>query len=275
MNWNVGYSVIYGLLGGLFEFLPVSPDAHQALLLRLAGLGQPGYGMSLAVHIGALAAVIFSCFGKINKLALERRIAALPPRKRKRQPETVSLSELRLLKTAAIPVVLSCLLAAFFHSYLNRFWLMVIFVVLNGVFIALPHYLTRANKDARSISPLDALLIGLCSILGILPGLSRMGILISAGSIRGMDRNFCLDFTYLLAIPWLIALCVIDIAMLILQGPAGAAFVHTLFALLASFGAGVAGIRMMRFLVVKNDSEGFAYYNWGLAMLAFVIYLIG
>lgn len=276
MEWNGLFGLIYGLLGGLFEFLPVSPQVHQQVLIKVAGLDAPGYGLSLAVHLGALAAVIVSYFAKLSKFSRERKIAAQPMRRRKRQPDVPCLMEWRLLRIAAVPVIISCLLAMWLGQYLGRMWLLAIFAMLNGALILLPQYLSRANKDARSLSPLDAILTGMGSLLGVLPGVSKVGMVTSVASMRGADRQFGLDFAYLLMIPALAALSLGDIGMMIFADSAsGVPFFTGALACVASFGAGFAGIRMMRFLVLKDSLEGFASYNWGLAMLTFIIYLIG
>ena len=278
MDWNGISALIYGALGGLFEFLPVSPEIHQKLMLKLMGFTPPDYSITFAVHIGALLAIVFAYYGKLGKLYREQKIAALPPKRRKRQPDTVSLMEIRLLKTAGIPAVASCVLAAFLQAYLNRLWLLVILIILNGIVIALPQYMTRANKETRSLSPLDAFFVGLSGIIGMLPGFSRFGVLYSVGAMRGMGRQYGLDFTYMLAIVWLAALCVVDIGIMIFSAGVaftGATFFQGVLACAAAFGAGFGGIQLMRFLVVKNDLGDFAYYNWGLAMFTFIFYLIG
>ena len=276
MEWNGLFGLIYGLLGGLFEFLPVSPQVHQQVLIKVAGLDAPGYGLSFAVHLGALAAVVLSYFAKLSKFSRERKIAAQPMRRRKRQPDVTCLMEWRLLRIAAVPVIISCLLATWLGRYMSRLWLLAIFAALNGALILLPQYLSRANKDARSLSPLDAVLTGLGNFLSILPGVSKVGMVTSVASMRGADRKFGLDFAYLLLIPALAALSLGDIGMMIFSGSAsGVPFFTGVLACIASFGAGFASIRMMRFLVLKDSLEGFACYNWGLAMLTFIIYLIG
>lgn len=276
MEWNGLFGLIYGLLGGLFEFLPVSPQVHQQVLIKVAGLDAPGYGLSLAVHLGALAAVVLSYFAKLSKFSRERKIAAQPMRRRKRQPDVTCLMEWRLLRIAAVPVIISCLLATWLGRYMSRLWLLAIFAALNGALILLPQYLSRANKDARSLSPLDAVLTGLGNFLSILPGVSKVGMVTSVASMRGADRKFGLDFAYLLLIPALAALSLGDIGMMIFSDSAsGVPFFTGVLACIASFGAGFASIRMMRFLVLKDSLEGFACYNWGLAMLTFIIYLIG
>ena len=276
MEWNGLFGLIYGLLSGFFEFLPAPPQVHQQVLMKIAGLNDPGYGLSLAVHLGALAAVVLSYYPKLSKFSRERKIAAQPVRRRKRQPDVTSLMEWRLWRIASIPVIISCLLASWLGRYISRMWLLAIFTALNGVLILLPQYLSRANKDSRSLSPLDAVLTGLGSVLGILPGVSKVGMVTSVASARGADRQFGLNFAYLLMIPALAALSIGDIGMMIFAGSAASVpFFTGMIACIASFGAAFAGIQLMRFLVLRDTLEGFACYNWGLAMFTFIIYLIG
>jgi undecaprenyl-diphosphatase len=276
MEWNGLFGLIYGLLSGFFEFLPVSPQIHQLVFGKIAGLDEPGYGLSLAVHLGALAAVILSYYPKLSKFSRERKIAAQPMRRRKRQPDVVSLMEWRLLRIASVPVILACLLASWLGRYMEKLWLLAIFAALNGVLILLPQYLSRANKDARSLSPLDATLAGLGGFLSILPGISKVGMVTSVASMRGADRQFGLNFAYLLMIPALTALSVGDIGMMIFAESASSVpFFTGVLACIASFAAAFGGIQLMRFLVQKDTLEGFACYNWGIAMFAFIIYLIG
>lgn len=277
MQWNWLLGLVYGAFSGLFEFLPASPQVHQILVRKLTGVGAPGYGMSLAVHLGVLGAVILAYYARITKLYREQKLSKQPRRSRKRQPDVVSLMQIRLLKTAAVPVVLSCFLTPWLGRYMGRLWLMALMAILCGIVVLLPHYMTRANKDARSISPLDALLIGLSGMFGALPGFSRVAAMLSVGSMRGVDREFGLDFTYLLTIPALVALCITDLAMIIIVGDpqAGLLFIPGVLACVAAFGCGFAGIHLLRFLAVKVGYESFAYYNWGLALFALIIYLIG
>ena len=276
MEWNGLWGLIYGLLSGLFEFLPASPQAHQLVLQKLTGLASPGYGMSLAVHLGALAATVLSYYPVLGKYARERKLLRQPRRSRMRQPDAGALMEYRLLRIAAVPVFLSCLAASWLSQYFQRLWVLALLVILNGVVVLLPHYMTRANKDARTMSPLDATLIGLSGILGAVPGLSRIGMLNAVSSMRGLDGQFGLKFAFLLLIPAYIALCLGDLGMLLFGNiHNGVSFVVAAIACVAAFCAAMAVIRLMRFLAVKGSYEGLAYYNWGLAIFTFIIYLIG
>ncbi len=278
MAWNWFYGLIYGLLGGFCELLPVSSQAHGILLEKLAGLPQSNGLLNMSVHLGALVALLFMYRATISKLRREQRIASLAPRRRKRQPDTESLMTLSLLKVAAWPLVFGSLLTLVLTPWFTRLWVLGLLVILHGILVFIPQYRPQGNKEIRSTSPLDALLMGLSGIVGLLPGFSRVGVVSSIGSLRGMSKQFCLQFTYLLSIPALAALCVTDVISLFFsggQGVSGAMFLPCIFALLAAFGTALAGIRLMQFLAVKIGFESFAYYNWGFAMFTFIIYLIG
>lgn len=277
MEWNGFLGLFYGLLSGAFEFLPVSSQAHQKVFLKLLGLPAPGYGISLGIHFGLLVAVILSYRSVLGKYSRERKLRKQPRASRSRQPDLSCLMEQRLLKTAAVPLVVSCLLSTWIGRYFQRLWVLALLMVLGGVLVMLPPYLTRANKDARTMSPLDALLIGFGGALGILPGISGFGMLLSVASIRGVDGQFTLKFAYLLMIYGMIATCLGDLGMLLFSGAAlaGVPLLFVVLACAAAFLAGFVVIRVMQFLAVKGNYEGFAYYSWGLAMFTFIIYLIG
>lgn len=278
MEWNWLHSLVYGAIGGLFEFLPVPPDAQQQLLMRLTGATEGAASLDPAVHIGCLLAVFFIYYSHLAKIRREKRIAAIPARRRKRQPDTVSLMEAKLLRVGMIPLIISVFLAPWLAGFFKRVWVLAIVLCINGALILLPQYLPGSNKDARSLSPLDAMLIGLSGILGVIPGISRIAAMIAIGKIRGTDQQFTLDFTYLLLIPALFAMCLAEIVVLILGGTGfftGWMFLHGLLAVISSAASAFAGITLMRFLAVKIGFSGFAYYSIGVGMFTFILYLIG
>lgn len=274
MDWNWLGSILYGLIGGVFAFLPISADTHQALAMQILGLPAVPGGISLGIHMGGALAIVVSYYSYMGRLRREYRIAAIPSRRRKRQPDAGSLMEIRLLKVALVPAILSCIAAPFLRELVSLRWAMALLTALNAFVILLPRYTRTANKDARSLSGLDALLVGLSGILGAVPGLSRVGMMTTVASLRGGDRTFTLNFAYLLSLPVLLGLCVGEIILLLSGAGAGIGFLCGLLAMLAAFGAGLAGIRFMRFLAVRVGYSTFAYYGAGLSMLIFILYLI-
>lgn len=278
MDWNWLHSLIYGAIGGFFEFLPVPTDAQQHLMMRLSGVDQPYAICTLCAHLGCLFALYFSCYNRIAKLRRENKIASIPMRKRKRQPDPVSLMESKLLRFGIIPFLLTAVIAPVIRPYFGREWVLALLLLLNAAVILAPQYLPGSNKDARSLSPLDSVLIGLGGVVGAIPGISGIAGALSVAKMRGTDQQYSLDFVYLLFIPALLAMCIADVVLLVLAGGSGLdgwAFLHGLLTMVSAAAAAFGGITFMRFLAVKIGFSGFAYYSAGLGMFTFILYLIG
>lgn len=269
-------SLIFGLISGFAEFLPVSSEAHMILLGRLFGFEDVGGGMRLSVHLGAAAALVLSCMPQISRISRENRIASLPSRRRKRQPDTVCLLDWRVLKTAAFLLLLGFIAYPWVGDQGQRLWILGLGLIFNGMILYIPQFMPGANKDARSISRLDAMLIGLSGALGVLPGISRTAALSSAGLLRGCDRDYALHLTLLLSLPALFLLLLIDLAQMIAFGIPGFGFASVIgmfTSCVMSFIGAYFGIKIMRFLSVKAGYSAFAYYSWGAALFAFILYL--
>ena len=269
-------SLVYGLISGLAEFLPISSHAHRAFFLGLIGCEEDP-ALRLAVHLGALLAVMVSCAPMLSKLRREYKIASLPKKRRKRQPDLKSMLDIRLLRTALIPLLLTFLAYPMLADLHERLWLLAIFMGLNGILLYAPQFLPGANKDSQSLSALDAVLIGLSSGAGIVPGISRVGMGMYAGLTRGAERRYALDISFLLCIPALVVLLLFDGWWLIAGAGSGLSFpliLQCITAAAAAFGAGYFAIFIMRFLSVKAGFSGFAYYCWGSALFMMILYLL-
>ncbi len=267
-------SLLYGLVSGISEFLPVSSVAHQALFLKLVG-GTDSALIRLAVHAGMLVALVISSLSVLARLSREQKIAAIPKKRRRRQPDFRSLMDIRIWRIAGIPLILSFVAYPFVHDLYERLWILAILLGINGIFLYAPQFLPSANKDSQSLSPWDAVLIGLGAASGVIPGVSRLGASTSVSLMRGSQRQYALELGLLLSIPALIVLMVFDLVGLVstLGAVTFIAFIKSLMAGAAAFGSAYFGIFMMRFLSVRAGFAGFAYYSWGLALFSFILYL--
>jgi len=275
MNW-LQY-LLYGLLSGFAEFTPVSSQAHGILLQRLFGCSEGTAALSFSVELGALLALLLYCRPHLSKLSRERRLAAIPARRRKRQPDTTALLELRLLTVAGVPVVLSCLASAWIVPLGYRLWPLALALTLNGILLYAPQYMPGANKDARSLSGLDGFLIGIAGALSVVPGISGVGAMTSVGQLRGCDRQYSLLLSLLLCVPALAVLVLVSGFTLIATGFSGlsaAALPGILTAGAAAFLTASCALMLMRFLAVKAGFSGFAFYSWGAALFTFILYLL-
>lgn len=265
MNWLA--SILYGIISGFAEILPISSSAHQILMQKLFG-AEAGGLRNLLVHASILAVLLYCMrpvMVAINVRTEQRR------NKKRRSPD------LRLVRTAAVPLVLSFLLFRFAGGLGNNAVYLTLLFLVNGIILYIPSRMLSGNKDARAMSGWDALLIGFFGALGVVPGISRVGASLFAASARGADRQNALNWVLLLCIPALILLIVLDI-LAVFAGGFGVGSVAEMFkCILSVLGAGCGsyfGIMLMRFLSVKAGFTAFAYYSWGAALFSFVMYLV-
>lgn len=276
MDWNWIHSLFYGLISGFTEFLPISPDAHRHLFAELTGVGQGHLPHRLFSHIGGLLALLLVCKPQIDKLLRERRIATLPVKRRKRQPDVKSLAEIRFLRTAGWMLLLSIPGFVMISRFGQPLWLVAVLLLLNGVILYVPQFLPGGNKEALSLSAADSLLTGVAGALGRFPGISGIGTAMSALKIRGADWQYALQMCLLLSVPAFLIAMGCDVYGMVLAG-AGISFgyiLHYLLTTLSAFAGAYFGIIFMRFLAVKAGFSGFAYYCWGMALFSIFLYLM-
>ncbi len=268
-------SIFFGLVMGLTRILPVSAGAHQQVLFRLFGVTQ-GALLSLLCHVGILAALYWDNRVLLTRLSRERKLAAIPPRRRKRPLDTQILLDGRLARTAAIFSGVGVLAAIFLGTF-DSLPILAGMLFLNGILVLLPQFLPTANKDSRSMTRLDGILMGLGGALGAVPGFSQTGGVLTAAVARGADRTKALNWALLSAMGALVCLCVGDLYGAATQG-VGTVSVTVLLGYLLSGGAAflgaMAAMRMLRFLAVKQGFTGFAYYSFGASIFTLILYLI-
>ena len=272
---SVFESILYGIVSGIAEFLPVSTQGHQAVLLRLFGQSFRDPLRDVMVHIALLAALLFGCRNFL--LRIQREQVIISRSRRKHTYDFNSIYDLRFIKTAAIPFAVG--LIAYFR--MQRFeqepLSLVVFFIVNGLALMIPEYIRKGNKTGRLMTGLDGILFGIFSAFSCFPGISRIGCGMGYASIRGADRTHALSWALLLSIPALVLWIVFDIIQLFSFGIAAITFLSVLsyiFSGIFAFIGGFAGISLIRFIAEKSSFLGFSYYSFGIAMFTFVLYLI-
>ena len=274
---NVIESIVFGLISGLSDVLPVSAQGHKAIVLKLFGQSSEDPLMRLMIHIAILAALYYSCSNHIIKILRQLRLARIPKKKRKRPLDTQTLMEFRLLRVMIIPVLLSLTAYSKTAQWGTKLNMTAIFMLLNAVILYLPTLLPTGNKDARSMSPLEGVLMGIGGSVSVLPGVSSVGGTLSVASACGAERSFALNMTYLMHMVLTLALIAFDLAALFgagLSGMTGVAMLSGILAAAAAFGGTYLGVRVMRLLAANIGFSIFALYSAGAALLSFLLYLM-
>ena len=275
LNWY--QSILYGLISGLTDILPVCAQAHEMLLLKVFGVRDSAPLMRLFIHLSILGALYYHCMPHITKMLRAKSLSRIPKRKRKRPLDTKSLMDFSLWKTMAIPVILGFLLYQKVETLRGSLSLMAIFLFINGVILYVLQFLPGCNKDSRSLSRVEGLLMGLGGAASILPGISAVGASVSVGSVCGVERKFCLNMALLMNLIVMAAMIVHDVLTIASKGigyfSIGVLACNLLAAVAAFLGTSL-GIRYMRRLAAEKGYAIFAYYCWGVALFTFILNLM-
>jgi len=269
--------LIYGLVSGLTEIFPVSARAHSAIMLKVLGADRISGLPVLLIHVAVLAAIYLSSRSQLVKMSRARRLARIPKKRRKRPLDLCSLMDSRFLLTMMLPVILVDLLYRNISEVSFSLLAVAVLLFVNGVVLYVPQFFPGSNKDARSLSRLEGVVMGIGGGLSVVPGLSGLGAAVSVGSICGIERSYALNMSLLMNMAYLVGMIVYDIIGLIQYGLGLFTFqwfiVYILAAALAFVGAMLA-IRIMRALASDRGYHFFSYYCWGIALFTFILNLM-
>ncbi len=277
MEINVLGYIFFGLLMGLSEFLPVSASGNGYLYTLILGMQDHTPLLSLAVHLGCLGALLTGCGKRLLYIYRQLKMAALPTVRRKRQPDTIAVLDGKLLLGAVGPMALCMVICKWLQPRFENLPMVVLLLVISGILVYIPQHHFSGNRQSRTMSRMDSIALGISAGLGILPGMSRLGVTVSVGLLRGGDREYMLNIGLQLSVLSLFVMVVMDLIALLMAGFAGITLAVVLVCLAAAalaFAAGCGAILLVRYLAVKAGFSGFAYLSFGTAMLGFILYLI-
>lgn len=277
MNFSWLESLLLGITTGLTEILPVSTQAHSRILLKFMGRGASAVLLNLMIHLGVLAAIYLSCQPHILKMLRAKNMSRIPKRKRKRPLDTRSMMDLSLWQTMLLPVILVLLFWRKLEGVSSNMIIMATLLFLNGLILYIPQFLPSSNKDCRSLSRVEGLLMGLGGSLFAIPGLSGMGAALSVASVTGVDRKYGLNMILLMQMGVMAGKVIYDVLDLISTGLDGLSVmtlvIYVLSAAVSFLGAFLA-VKILRYLAENKGFASFAYYSWGLALFTFVLSLM-
>ena len=196
-------AAILGLVEGLTEFLPVSSTGHMILVGDLMGFqGPPGRVFEIVIQLGAILAICVLYAGKLTRIALDLPTSAAARR------------FVMLILLAFLPaLVLGATLHGFIKSVLFSPWVVSVALIVGGIAILVIERMRPAPKYAaiENFTPAFALKVGLCQTVAMIPGVSRSGATILGAVLLGAERRAAAEFSFILAIPTMLAATVYDL----------------------------------------------------------------
>jgi len=245
-------SVLLGVLQGLTEFLPVSSSGHLVLAQSLMpAFRQPGVLFDVLLHAGTLLAVLV--YFRSDVLALVR---SLGPRGEPTYRRLAFLIAAGTVPTGLIGVLFKDPLEALFHAPRAAAAMLLV----TGGLLWISEVLGRPRDGLDRLGYPRALAVGTVQGLAIVPGISRSGSTIAAGTLLGVRGEEAARFSFLLSVPAILGAVVLQLPE-VSSVDAGASLAYGV-GVLAAFAAGLGAIRFLMGAIRRGRFRWFAVYCW-------------
>lgn len=271
-------AIILGLVQGIAEFLPISSSGHLKLFEKLFALPNVETDyifFDVLLHLGTLIAVCI-VYHRIIWQTLRELLGMLHLRQYGpgEAPDGPRRRFIVLLIISLLPLFLILPLRNTIEALSSNYLVIGLMLMLTGLFLYICDHLPAGKKDEKEMTIWDALLVGLAQAFAVLPGLSRSGMTICAGSARGMDRSFAVQFSFLMSIPTILAAVILQLIDAFQAQIDAALLPKYLVGVAVAAISGIAAMRFLQFIARKNRFGGFAYYCWGAGVVSMFLFLI-
>ncbi|MFD9886565.1 undecaprenyl-diphosphate phosphatase [Streptomyces alboflavus] len=275
MSWLESF--ILGLVQGLTEFLPISSSAHLRLTAAFAGWHDPGAAFTAITQIGTETAVLIyfrKDIGRIISAWFGSLIGKVP-----RSDHDAQMGWLVIV--GSIPIgVLGITLKDQIEGPFRDLRLIATTLIVMGIVLGIAdrlaardetggkHRAVRERKGLKELGVRDGLIYGVCQAMALIPGVSRSGATISGGLLMGYTRESAARYSFLLAIPAVLASGAYELKD---AGEGHVSWGPTIFATIIAFIVGYAVIAwFMKFITTKSFMP-FVYYRILLGIILFIL----
>jgi len=254
---SIFQAVIFGIVEGITEFLPISSTGHLILTARTLGLFPPSEFLKtfeIAIQLGAILAVVV-LYAKtmiLDKEVLKRVLASFLP------TAIIGFAFYKTIKTFLLgndQVVLGALLLGGI-----------------GIIVLETFYKSKEPciKEMKDLTYWQAVLIGVFQSIALLPGVSRSAATIMGGLALGVNRKTIVEFSFLLAIPTMVAATGLDLIKSASHFSQEEMFLLAV-GLSVSFLVAIGSIKFLLYFIKRHDFVVFGIYRILIAVLFLMV----
>ncbi|GEB48207.1 MULTISPECIES: undecaprenyl-diphosphate phosphatase [Streptomyces] len=279
MSWFESF--VLGLVQGLTEFLPISSSAHLRLTAAFAGWQDPGAAFTAVTQIGTEAAVLIYFRKDIGRILAAWFRSLYSSRARHDHHARTGW----LVLIGSLPIgVLGLTLKDQIEGPFRDLRLIATTLIVLGVVLGIADRLAardsgggrhRARRERKSLEQLtvrDGLLYGCAQALALIPGVSRSGATISGGLFMGYRREAAARYSFLLAVPAVLASGLYELTDI---GEGHVAWGPTIFATVLAFVVAYAVITWFMAWISTRSFLPFVIYRIVLGVALFVLIAAG
>mgnify|MGYP002626263807 CR=1 FL=1 len=266
-------SVLFGIVEGITEWLPISSTGHMILLDEFIHLGVRAEFYKLfevVIQLGAILAVIILYFEKIW------------PLKNKNGSLTLDRTTLNLWGKIIVACLPAAIIGILFDDWMEELFftpqvVSLALIAYGFLFVIIEKYDlgSKSVQRVEDISYRKAFEVGVFQLFSLVPGTSRSGSTIIGGLLIGLERSVAAEFTFYLAIPVMIGASLLKLIKYIMR--VGFVFDSNELLLLAvgcivAFIVSIIVIRFLMSYIKKHNFIPFGYYRIVLGILVLVYF---
>ncbi|MBE6557623.1 MAG: undecaprenyl-diphosphate phosphatase [Ruminococcaceae bacterium] len=266
-------SLLYGIVEGITEWLPVSSTGHLILMgefLPMDVSDNFSEMYDVVIQLGAILAVIVLFFHKLNPFAASKSSVE--------KKGTWSLWA--RVCVAVIPsAVIGLLLDDWLDEHLYNYITVAITLILYGILFIVIEKLRPASKatiqTVDGISYKTAFLMGAFQMLALIPGTSRSGSTILGGMLLSLSRGAAAEFSFFMAIPTMLGASLLKVVKLVLEGVVltGTEWGVLAVGCVSAFAVSLCTIKFLMDFVKKHSFSVFGVYRIVLGVLVLGYFL--
>ncbi len=264
-------AIVLGIVQGLTEFLPVSSSAHLRITSELFFHRDAGASFTAVTQLGTEAAVLIYFAKDIWRLTRTWFVGLADADTRR----SVDYRLAWYVIIGTLPIgILGFLFKDEIRSAARNLWLVGINLVVFALLLAAAEYWGRQKRAVGDMTLRDGIVMGFAQAMALVPGVSRSGGTITAGLAIGMTREAATRYSFLLAIPAVVASGIFSLEDVFAPGGEGVApsGAQMIVATLIAFVLGYASIAWLLRWVARHSVYLFVWYRVGLGgMVLFLL----
>lgn len=264
--------IVLSIVQGLTEFLPVSSSGHLRIVSELFWGQDAGASFTAVIQLGTeLAVVVF--FAKMIWQILTGWFKGWVDKESRGQDWKMGW----FVIVGSIPIgILGLLGKDLIRDALRNLWITASMLILFSLVFIVAERVGKKNRGFDDLTMKDAIVMGLCQCLALIPGVSRSGGTISGGLFLGLDREVATRFSFLLAIPAVLASGLFSLPDAFDPAAGQAASgMQLLVGTSVAFVVGYASIAWLLKFVSNHSFEWFAAYRIPVGILVMILLAIG
>ncbi len=266
-------SLLYGIVEGITEWLPVSSTGHLILLgewMPLHISDRFGEMFDVVIQLGAILAVIVLFFRKLNPFSPKKS-----PLEKKNTWGLWFRVIVAIIPSGVVGILLDDWLDETLYNYIT---VAVALIVYGVVFLFIERLRPTDNAkitDAGDISYKTALLVGVFQMLALIPGTSRSGSTIIGGMLLGLSRAAAAEFSFFMAIPTMAGASLVKVIKFLGDGLTVTPLEWGILAVgcISAFAVSMIAIKFLMDFVKKHSFSAFGVYRIALGLLVLAYFL--